>query len=274
MNPSTFPSRSTQFSNVLIISLMLSLPGCGGGGGETLPASDPLRIGAGWITITGSSAGTDNATSLSSVILSGDAFISPTWWSCCTGTATDTGVTVSWVNTTTGVSGAAWQSPKYCWLLGTFLCGNEWEATVDLVLGNNTITVTATDPSGNLGRAMATVTRTADLTPPVIQATSPANAAIEVATNSVVTVRFNEAMDPSSISAATILLRDDSNNFVSGSVTYLNRVSTFTPVGGLRQSSNYTATVTTGVHDIAGNALATAYIWSFSTTTLADTTPQ
>ncbi|WP_283745766.1 Ig-like domain-containing protein [Sideroxydans sp. CL21] len=141
------------------------------------------------------------------------------------------------------------------------------------MLGNNVITITATDPSGNLGRVTTTVIRTPDVTPPTVQTTSPASSAYAVGTNSSFTVTFSEAMDPLTVSAATILLRDSSNSPVRGSVTYLNRVATFTPSSGLLPSTNYTATVTTNVKDITGNSLASAYTWNFSTGAAPDTVP-
>jgi N-acetylneuraminic acid mutarotase len=258
-----------------LTSLLLLMFGCGGGGGDggSTSSNDPNRVGAGWITITNNTAGPTSSTAASTVGLGGDAFISPTWSGCCTGSASDTGVTVSWVNATKGVSGAANQKPQYCWLFEYFLCGHTWQATIDLVVGNNVITITATDPSGNLGRVTTTVTRTPDVTPPTVSATSPASGASAVGTNSAFTVTFSEAMDPATISTSTVVLKDNSNNPVSGSVAYSNSVATLTPAANLQGSTTYTATITTGVKDVAGNALVTAYVWSFTTGPAPDTTP-
>jgi len=261
-------------SGVFLIALVLQLAACGGGdGGGSTPPNDPNRVGAGWITITNSTAGPTSSTAAPTVGLGGDAFISPGWFRCCTGSASDTGVTVSWVNATTGISGAATQTPQYCWLFEYFLCGHTWQATIiDLLVGNNVITITAEDPSGNLGRVTTTVTRTPDVTPPTVRATSPASGASAVGTNSSFTVTFSEVMDLATISTSTVLLKDNSNNPVSGSVTYSNSVATFTPAANLQGSTTYTAAITTSVKDVAGNALATAYVWSFTTGPAPDTT--
>ena len=52
---------------------------------------------------------------------------------------------------------------------------------------------------------------------------------------------------------------------VAGSVTLSGTTATFTPSAPLAYSTTYTATLTTGVTDLANNALAAAYTWSFTT---------
>src|SRR5690606_11820045 len=124
-----------------------------------------------------------------------------------------------------------------------------WQATIDLIIGENLIAVTATDPSGNLGRVRITVTRTPDSVPPTVLSTTPANGETGVSTTSGLEIRFSESMDPSSINASTILLVDSSHNAIMGSVAYSGGVATFTPAVDLSVSTVYTATVTTGVKD-------------------------
>jgi hypothetical protein len=46
----------------------------------------------------------------------------------------------------------------------------------------------------------------------------------------------------------------------------------FNPTSDLNASTEYNATITTGVTDSDGNALATEYVWSFTTGTVSDTT--
>jgi hypothetical protein len=60
---------------------------------------------------------------------------------------------------------------------------------------------------------------------------------------------------------------------VPGAVTYVGTIATFDPTGSLTDSTLYTATVTTGVKDLAGNALAVNKTWSFTTGVTPDTTP-
>ncbi|KKO19444.1 MAG: hypothetical protein BROFUL_01859, partial [Candidatus Brocadia fulgida] len=52
---------------------------------------------------------------------------------------------------------------------------------------------------------------------------------------------------------------------VTGAVSYTGTTATFTPTGSLSYATSYTATVTTGVTDLAGNALGANYVWGFTT---------
>jgi hypothetical protein len=72
------------------------------------------------------------------------------------------------------------------------------------------------------------------------------------------------------LTTTTFVLRNSSNTVVSAAVTYdaANRVATLTPSQTLAPSTTYTVTVSGGsggVKDLAGNALARDYIWSFTT---------
>ena len=111
-----------------------------------------------------------------------------------------------------------------------------------------------------------------DLTPPLISSTSPANAATNVSTLATVTVTFNEAVDPATISSSTFELRNASNALVPSTITYnaATYTATLTPAAALANTIVYTALIKGGstnprVKDIAGNALATNYSWSFTT---------
>ena len=58
---------------------------------------------------------------------------------------------------------------------------------------------------------------------------------------------------------------------VAGTVTYdaSTDVATFTPTSALALSTVYTATITTGAQDLAGDPLAADYVWTFTTATTA-----
>jgi hypothetical protein len=100
--------------------------------------------------------------------------------------------------------------------------------------------------------------------PRVISETPP-NGAIGVCPNSVVTATFSEAMNPATITGTTFTLQGPGTTAVAGVVTYAASTATFTPSSPLALSTLYTATITTGAQDPSGNALATNFIWSFTT---------
>ncbi len=103
---------------------------------------------------------------------------------------------------------------------------------------------------------------------PTVVATSPLGGAVGVAINRSITATFSEALDPATIDASTFVLMQG-NAPVSGTVTFLGRVATFEPDADLMVDSIYAATLTTGVKDLAGNALAAENSWSFTSGAVA-----
>jgi len=77
-------------------------------------------------------------------------------------------------------------------------------------------------------------------------------------------VTFNERMDATTITTSTILVTVGGSP-VAGSVSYVDNTATFTPTSALGSQTTYTVTVTTGVKDVSGNALGSAYSWTFTT---------
>ena len=112
---------------------------------------------------------------------------------------------------------------------------------------------------------------------PTVISTSPANLATNVPLDKIVTVTFNEAMDPATITPAAFTLlspgspggRSDASTRVemSGTLTYDAATFTmsFTPSSKLAPNALYTGTVGTSIKDAMGNALQTPYIWTFNT---------
>src|SRR2546427_5059356 len=78
-------------------------------------------------------------------------------------------------------------------------------------------------------------------------------------------------MDPLTITPVTFTLKQGTKA-VTGTVSYAGVTATFTPAGNLAPLTVYTATVTTGARDLAGNALASNFVWSFTTGVTPDTT--
>ena len=107
-----------------------------------------------------------------------------------------------------------------------------------------------------------------DTTDPVVVSTTPINGAVGVAIiNDPITAVFSEEMDPESFVGTTFTLYDGVA-FVPGSVMYdvATLKAVFTPTGYLDAGNEYTATVTTGVTDVAGNSMVADKVWTFTTT--------
>lgn len=105
----------------------------------------------------------------------------------------------------------------------------------------------------------------ATLQPRVI-ATSPTSNETNVVLNKVVTATFNMPMDPTTINTTTFTLRQGTNT-ITGVVTYSGNTAFFTPNANLTANTVYTATITTGAHNMADVAIASDYIWNFTTGT-------
>src|SRR5438046_1480334 len=111
----------------------------------------------------------------------------------------------------------------------------------------------------------------ADTTRPTVTSTDPANAATGVAINKKIAATFSESMDPSTISTTNFTLKQGTTP-VAGTVTYVGTTATFAPASGLAANTVYTATITTGARDLAGNPLLSNFAWSFTSGATVDTT--
>ncbi len=104
-----------------------------------------------------------------------------------------------------------------------------------------------------------------DIISPTIISTSPQNNEISVAMNAAVSATFSEGMDATTINSSIFALKDSYDNTVSGSVSYRNGSAIFEPTHYLAGGTTYIATLTPGARDFAGNSLAAAYTWTFTT---------
>ena len=104
-----------------------------------------------------------------------------------------------------------------------------------------------------------------DTMPPDVNATSPLNGATNVSTSSALMATFTEPVNPTTVTAATFMLKDGANNPVGGNITTNGAIVTFAPSTPLNFSTTYTATLTTGIKDLSGNAMASFRTWSFTT---------
>lgn len=110
-----------------------------------------------------------------------------------------------------------------------------------------------------------------DTTAPTLTSMAPASGATSVPLNTRVSARFSEALNAGSVSANNFTLAGPSGP-VAGAVTYdpLERVAELALTANLTANTTYTATLSTGVQDSAGNRLALT-TWSFKTGLVADT---
>jgi hypothetical protein len=111
----------------------------------------------------------------------------------------------------------------------------------------------------------------ADVTPPTVLSVVPANSATAIALNSKATVTFSEAMNVTTMNTTNFTVKQGST-VVAGTVAYSGTTATFTPAASLLANTVYTGTISTGAKDAAGNALASIYSWSFTTSAAADVT--
>ncbi len=143
---------------------------------------------------------------------------------------------------------------------------------------NYTATLT-TGLRGENGLALAapfswsfTTGATSDTTAPTVTFTDPANGESGVATNQGIAVTFSEALNPTTLNSQTFGLRGPGQAVVGGTVSNLGLTATFTPNGALTANTTYTATISPGPTDLAGNPLAAPYVWTFTTAAAPDTT--
>ncbi|MBW4055606.1 MAG: DUF3494 domain-containing protein [Proteobacteria bacterium] len=140
-----------------------------------------------------------------------------------------------------------------------------------------TITIGAKDLAGNALAAnyvwSFTTGAAADTTPPTVSFTAPINNQTAVPTNRILHAAFSEAMDPLTITATNFTVTGPGATPVSGTVAPFGTSATFTPTSALANNTLYTATIKTGVKDLAGNAMASNYVFTFTTGAVADTTP-
>jgi methionine-rich copper-binding protein CopC len=109
---------------------------------------------------------------------------------------------------------------------------------------------------------ISTSTPPPDTTPPQVTNRSPASGATGVSATTNVTATFNESVQ--GVSGSTFTLRQGSTN-VSATVTYddASHTATLDPSSSLAAGGTYTASLTSGIRDLGGNALA-ALSWSFT----------
>lgn len=134
-----------------------------------------------------------------------------------------------------------------------------WSYAGSLELGVNTFTVFSKDAAGLVSSTATIQVTRADVTPPTIVSVFPVAGARNVGISSSITVSFFEGMDASTMTSGHVRV-----DGMSGSVSYADKTMQFVPTSSWQYDTVYSVTLTTGLKDEAGNALA-SYVWSFTT---------
>lgn len=98
---------------------------------------------------------------------------------------------------------------------------------------------------------------------PVVTATNPLDNTTNVPLNQIITVTFNEEINPATINQTSFTIVGTSA--IMGNISYSGTSATFTPNVNLAPNMTYVGTLTTAVKDLNGNALQQNYNWSFTT---------
>ncbi len=134
---------------------------------------------------------------------------------------------------------------------------------------------------------------------PVVVSTNPIDGASGIRLDKIITVTFNEKMNPETITNTSFIIQEttpkagaisssDTNatketdpkagiisntnkaasqatGLVEGIISYSGLTATFTPTSTLTPNTNYTGRIKTVVKDLMGNALQVEYVWTFTT---------
>ncbi len=176
---------------------------------------------------------------------------------------------------------------------------NAVPATVSYDSGTNTATLTPSSPlnagatytvvitggaggvadsNGNTLSANVTWTFTTAPSSPAVLSVTPPSSATGVDMNSPILLKFNEAMNASSMNSSTLLLQDSLGDNVPVTISYNSNTNTatLTPNAALDTSATYTVVVdggAEGVLDSAGSTMAADFTSTFTTAAPLGTGP-
>ncbi|QYZ65331.1 MAG: hypothetical protein OI74_04575 [Gammaproteobacteria bacterium (ex Lamellibrachia satsuma)] len=141
--------------------------------------------------------------------------------------------------------------------------------------GSVTLNATARDLGGNLANATPVSVNILDVVGPEVIEVTPADGASEVDLAATVVVRFSEAIDPASVTAASLTLVNGGMEPVDFTFSADNTLVTLVPSDGvLEPAADYMLTVDTAVTDSAGNTLTASFTSGFSTASPDMTPPE
>ncbi len=111
----------------------------------------------------------------------------------------------------------------------------------------------------------------ADTTSPAVTGTAPTNTAADISVDTTVSAVFSEAVDTPTINNTTVYLNRQGSTTTIPAVVSTDSSATavyLKPNQALSYDTTYTATLMTGITDIAGNHMASNYTFSFKTRAL------
>ena len=110
---------------------------------------------------------------------------------------------------------------------------------------------------------------------PLVVSTIPADKAVNIPLNQVVSATFNELMNTATITTSSFTLTGTTAiagvkaaTVVTGAITFSGTTVTtaiFTPTSLLTPNTTYTGKIATSVKDLTGNALQVEHVWTFTT---------
>ncbi len=154
---------------------------------------------------------------------------------------------------------------------GQFLPSNRAYSYAHAVQGDGRIVLAGEVDLGTKYAIALALFETVDSAPTITSIYPPAFST-DVSVGTTVTATFSKAMLASTVNSTNFMVTKTVNGVaVDGAVTYdsATKTATFTPSSNLELNFNYTAVITTGVQDSAGNAMASNKLWQFQTEVLA-----
>ena len=247
-------SRQKAYLFLVVLLPVAILAGCGGGGGGGGLCTDPVPTVSSTVPANGATAVVTNG----KITATFSQDMSPT---------TINATTFTLQQGSAPISGTVTYADRTAIFAPTTPLGSNSGFTATITRGATNLKSTA------LASAYAWTFETGastDSTAPTVSSSVPANSAVGVATNNGISATFSEAMDPATINGVTFTLQQGATT-VLGVVTYASGTATFMPTSSLAPNAAFTATITTGAKDLAGNALASPYAWNFNTGAVGDT---
>jgi hypothetical protein len=141
-----------------------------------------------------------------------------------------------------------------------------YATTYTAKVANGVLTSGGTPPEG-LPLTWSFTTE-ANIYPPQVVRFSPGAGEDKVSLNAaLVTVRFDQPMNPASLTAASFSVTAKNGSSVAGQITYNSSTQTalFRPGVNLTADTQYVVTLTSAVEDAQGNTLTAPFSWAFKT---------